>query len=95
MTRPSTPMRDAVLPLELTAAKLAGESTDRVAAVRWRDTDGQEGQSSVGEIASERTAAPFLRSICGPQCQEQPSHTSEAYANICSYAREITSRRRI
>jgi hypothetical protein len=53
MTRPSTPIRDAVWPLELTAAKLAGESPDRVAAVRWRDAEGQEGQSSVGEIAHQ------------------------------------------
>jgi len=53
MTRPSTPIRDALWPLELTAAKLTREGTDRVAAVRWRDAAGQEGQSSTGEIAHQ------------------------------------------
>jgi hypothetical protein len=50
VARPTTPIREAVWPIELIESQLATTSDKHLNALRWRDADGQEGQSSVGEI---------------------------------------------
>jgi hypothetical protein len=51
--RPTTQIHEAVWPLDLIEIKPAVESDAHIAAVRWRDAGGQEGQSSIGEIVHQ------------------------------------------
>jgi hypothetical protein len=50
MPQPRTPLKDAVFPIELFASMPEADSGDYISRVRWRDRDGNEGQSSIGAI---------------------------------------------
>jgi hypothetical protein len=53
MAQPNTPIHKVAWPIELTAVQVVPDSDIDINALRWRDADGQEGQSSVGEIVHQ------------------------------------------